>query len=108
MLAQRAEDIEVRVARASAGIPGPPFLRQQRAARRRALIEPRVILETDRDRALDPARRIERPLELAAIAAVAGITKLQSEPADGDLVGWRSRGRRCLGSNGAGKQQEER
>jgi hypothetical protein len=107
MLAQRTEDVEIRIASASAGITRPAFLRQQRAARRRALIEARVVLEADRDRALDPALRIERPLELAAITVVVGIAKLQRELADGDLV--RRRGRSCLsiGSGRDGSRQEE-
>ena len=107
MFAQRAEDVEIRVARASAGIARPAFLRQQRAARRRALVEARVVLETDRDRAPDPACRIERPLELTAITVVVGIAKFQCQRADGDLLRRRGRGSLGVGSCGDGRGQKK-
>jgi hypothetical protein len=108
MLAQRAEDIEIRIASASAGIARSALLRQQRATRRRALIEARVVLEADRDHALDAAGRIERPLELAAITGVVGTTKLQRELTDGDFVRWRTRGSLSLGTSGKSEQEEDR
>jgi hypothetical protein len=92
MLAQRAENIEIRVARARRGVARAAFLRQQRAARRRALIEPRVVLEADRDRALDSAGRIERALELPAVAVVVRIAVFERQRADADLPGRRGGG----------------
>src|SRR5688500_8499652 len=107
MLAQRAEDVEIRVARASAGIARAAFLRQQRAARRRALVEPRVVLEADRDGAPDTACRIERSPELTAIPVVVGIAVLQRQRPDRDLVRWLRRGSLSFGPSGHGCGKEK-